>query len=84
MKSAFGIPIKPAGNDEALMGVAVGGGAIVSFWKEPDGLWRGQLTVNDVRIGEDMGSASIEASYRSLRGRARNLMRGMERLKVKA
>lgn len=79
MKSAFGIKLEPARN---LDNQPVLEGDGVAFWKGEQG-WCGSLHVADINITETIGSASPEACYRSLRGRVKNLMRGLERLGVK-
>lgn len=79
MKSAFGLALQPTVN---LDGQPMLDGIDVVFWKDKHG-WCGSLQVAAINITETIGSASPEACYRSLRGRARNLARGLEKLGVK-
>lgn len=80
MKSAFGIKLTVA-RDIYNQPVLNSDGAVM-FWKDEQG-WCGCLQVAGINISETIGSASPEACYRSLRGRARNLMRGLKKLGVK-
>jgi hypothetical protein len=72
MRSAFGIPVCP---ESANPNAPISGGnatASVCFVKRGQG-WCGELYVNGFSISENIGSASPQACYRSLRGHARNL-----------
>lgn len=80
MKNAFGIALSPAVNLENQPMLEGDG---IAFWKDEQG-WCGALRVYDFSIRETMGSASPEACYRSLRGRARNLAIALGKLGVKA
>ncbi len=80
MKSAFGIKLQP-GELDSMIGSGPNG--FVTFWLNDRGQWCGSLQVAAVNITETIGSASPEACYRSLRGRARNLARGLEKLGMK-
>lgn len=78
MKSAFGIALDRG--DSGLSGSVCYGE--VCFWEEAQG-WCCSLQVAGINISETMGAASPEACYRSLRGRAKNLMRGLAKLGVR-
>ena len=74
VKSAFGIKLSSGtnhGGQSALSGGLPTGESIV-FWKDTQG-WCGSLHCGGEYVSETIGSASPEACYRSLRGRARGL-----------
>ncbi len=81
MKSAFGISLQQGTDKRYWTGSK--DGAEVSFREQKPGHWVGILRVDDVLFCETIGSASVAACYRSLRGRVRNVMRGLERLGLK-
>ncbi len=79
MKNAFGIKL-----DRNQFGNYDGANthSSVSFWKQDDVGWCGRLRAGDIVITETIGSASLEACYRSLRGRAKNLARALAKLGI--
>lgn len=81
MKSAFGIKLErdKAGDFRGEKPT----GESVSFWREGQG-WCGGLNCGGFVISETIGSSSPEACYRSLRGRAGNLVVALRELGVKA
>jgi hypothetical protein len=79
MRSAFGIKLEPTRN---LDNQPMFDSDRVTFWKEDHG-WCGVLRVGDFMIRETIGSASPSACYRSMRGRARNLARSLQKLGIK-
>lgn len=81
MKSAFGIKLTES-EPGSLRGVKPTG-ETVYFWLTDEG-WKGGLNCGGIVLHESIGSSSPEACYRSLRGRARNLVIAYEKLGVVA
>lgn len=79
MKSAFGIPVCP---ESAKPDAPISGGrdgVSVCFVKREQG-WCGELYLQGYSIRENIGAASVDACYRSLRGHARNLANSLLKL----
>ncbi len=81
MKSAFGMKLEQGSDKRYFTGNDETTGNWVSFAYWPDKQhWTASLSVGGFMVTESIGSASMEACYRSLRGRVKNLRNSLDRL----